>query len=400
MKNVAIINVCSNFSTGKIARCIQRGLEQEGFNTLFCYGRGPTLNNENCYRIDYHREILVHAILCRITGLEGVYSEAATKRLLKVLESKNIDTIIVLNLHAYYINTPLLYQYVKNRCIRLINLMVDESAYVGKCGGKGDCQQYLNGCSKCPRYRVYPRSLFFDRASALYKVKQQNYHELNNAVFIGPEFIAKSAKKSPLMKDLIIETLDEPIDADFYRPTDTSALKEKLSIDDNKIIIMCVMPKRKSGDYFYKLALSMQKYENFMFIHVAADTKGVKRPLNNLIEHGYVETLETLMAFYTLGDLFVFTSMQDAQPNACIEAMLCGTPLLCFDISGMPYLADEKHMRLVTPGSVDDMRAEVLKTNKKTKEISDSCRDYAYNRYDSKMYVKKLLSIINKTIGI
>ena len=83
-------------------------------------------------------------------------------------------------------------------------------------------------------------------------------------------------------------------------------------------------------------------------------------------------------------------------PNACLEALSCGSPLLCFDISGMPYIADETVMTLVEPKNVDQMVSAIVNTHKKTEQTIKISRDYAINRYDNQKYFSRLIEIMNR----
>lgn len=81
-------------------------------------------------------------------------------------------------------------------------------------------------------------------------------------------------------------------------------------------------------------------------------------------------------------------------PNACLEALACGTPLLCFNTSGMPYMADETVMTLVEPENVDQMVGVIKKTKKKDETIINTCRNYALKRFDNQKYFERLVSIM------
>jgi len=77
-------------------------------------------------------------------------------------------------------------------------------------------------------------------------------------------------------------------------------------------------------------------------------------------------------------------------PNACLESLACGTPLLCFNISGMPYIANQTTAIFVEPRNIDQLCDVIKKTHKKTPEIISVCRKYAESRYDNKKYYDKL----------
>lgn len=391
-ESIAIINSVADRSTGKIASGLLKYLISRKINAVLCYGRGKKPDSSNLYRIDYPIEFYVHALLCRITGFQGAYSRFATKRLIKVLKKRNVSTIFGIGLHGYYLNEKIFFNYVIENDIKFVYIMTEEYAYLGKCGYSNGCTNYLHGCGHCPQKKEYPKSLFFDRSAKIFRVKQEAYIRLKHKVFVGPEYTILAAKKSPLLNGIKTEIIDEAIDLSFYYPRDTKSIREELKIPNNKIVIVCVAPSaywKKGTVYFHQLAEQMLKMEKFVFVHVGY-TGDVSKCPSNLIPIGYEADQNKLAEYYSLADLFVFPSLLDTMPNACLEALACGSPLLCFNNSGMPYIADSTTATFVEPKNVEQMVDVVRKTSKKNNATIDICRKYAESRYDNQKYYQKL----------
>ncbi len=396
MKNVAIINNGNDGSTGKIAVGFEKQLRESGYNSLLCYGRGTKAENSNHYRIDTVPEVLFHAFMCRLTGYQGFFSRLATKRLIKKMRKEKIDTVYVIGIHGYYLCEKMFFDYVIKDHINFVYIMTEEYAYLGRCGYSGDCTRYLTGCGHCPQLHEYPRSWFFDQSARIFKMKQNAYSRLDKKVFVAPEYVIECAKKSPLMKNIPTAILDESIDLAFYYPRDPNVMRKELNIDDSKVIILCIAPMsypRKGCRYFVELANRMVDDERFVFVHVGFN-QGDKSTLpKNYIAITYEADQERLAHYYSMGDLFVFPSYLDTMPNACLEALACGTPLLCFNTSGMPYIANEEVGTFVELGNVDELARVVSKAQRKDPAMINKCRQYAESRYDNRQYYKKLIEI-------
>ncbi len=397
-KNIAIINTVSDKSTGKICFGLFNYFIQKEYSVYFCYGYGKKLSVKNTYRINYFIERYIHAILARLTGLQGYFSNLATTRLFHYLKKNNIDTIYAASLHGYYLNENRFLKYVEKNSINFVYIMIDEYPYKGKCGYSADCDNYLYGCGNCPSIKEYPKSLFFDQSSKIFLMKKKSYQSIrNHSIFVGPEFVVKDAKKSPLMEKMKTSIVDESIDTDFYCPRNSSELKKILKIAPAKIVILCIAPssiERKGTRYFTELARRFENDERYIFVHVGYTTSDIGLP-KNYIPIGYISDQEILAQYYSIGDLFVFPSLLDTMPNACLEALSCGVPLLCFNTSGMPYLGDESVMTLVEAKNVDEMEKVVRNTGKLTDEKRNLCRGYALRRYSSKDYYNKLEAVLN-----
>lgn len=400
VKRVAIINSVCTGSTGKISLCLYNYLKEEGIDSYVCYARGKGIDNVNCYKIGSSFNVFFHYLMSLILGGEGKYSWWATKKLVLFLKEKNIDTVFALLLHGYYLNQTIIFDYMAKHDIRFIYIMVDEYPLAGKCGCLNGCKRYEIGCGQCVQVKQYPKTLFFDRSRELYQWKGKNYAKLKRAVYVGPEFVINHAKNSPILRDKNLQILDEAVNLEVFYPRNCDKLKKELKIGENKIVIVCVTPyfgvngayERKGGIYFKQLAEKFESDDKYVFVHVGYCAKNESKS-SNYITEGYIHDENRLAEYFSLGDLFVFPSTDDTMPNACLDALGCGTPLLCFNISGMPYIGDNTVLTLVEPRDVNALTKVVSTVTKKNETTINRCREYALKRYDSKLYSKRLVEI-------
>ena len=173
---IAIINVTYDFSTGKIAKNLLRSFIEKGYEARFYYGRGPVCDGEKMRLMTSKTGLYIHAFLSRLTGLPGYFSNIATSKLLKTLKKEAIDTIIIINPHGYYINTKRLLTYIAKENLRLVYIMADESAFLGRCAVSPVCEKYKTGEGKCPNKKYYPSTWFFDTCSKFLSSQAQMDH--------------------------------------------------------------------------------------------------------------------------------------------------------------------------------------------------------------------------------
>ena len=400
MKNVAIINASDFGSTGKMALGLFSFLKKNNYSVLFCYCRGNKYKDDDYYRMTASIGRVVNAFFSKLFGATGCFSHLETYILIRKLKRRKVNTIYAFNLHGYFINETMFFSYLKKNSIRFIYVMIDEYPFRGKCCIDSSCERYMIGCGNCPQVHKYPESWFLDRSDFIYKMKERNYHNLSNAVFVAPEFVINKARVAPLTKNIELGILDEAINTDFYKPSDYSKLAENLMVDCNKKIIVTTAGSKsehKGGRYFIQLAERFSNNEDFVFIHVGnGDAKPSDYPAN-YIGLGYIASNDDIVKLLSMADLFVFPSLSDTQSNVCLEALSCGTPLLLFNISGMPYIVNESVGTLVEPRNVDQLESVVLKVQKKTEEQINTCRRYALSRFSYNDYAQKLVSIAETT---
>ncbi len=399
MRALIINSVCKNGSTGKIAYNLHLFIKEKGHESIVCYGRGNCYpDEEDLFKIDTDFEVYAHAALARLTGLQGFFSNIATNNLLRLIHNYKPDAVFLLNLHGYYLNEFCLLGYLKKNKIRTIYVMMDEYPFLGKCCYSYDCEKYRTQCEKCPRVSDYPKSLFFDQSRRIFAKKAQIYKEYSNIVFISAPYVISIARQSALIGDKRLIEIDTGIDLDntFYiRATDE--LREYLRIPvDNKIILNVAKSsdERKGVEYFFS-ASELLINEKISFINVGFNCEAKDCP-QNVIPIRYVKDQDELATYYSLADLLVCTSLADAMPNVCLEALGCGTPICGFNISGTPYVASQEFGEFVRPRDINALAISIMNTPIKTKVRAEACRKYAQSRYSNRLYFYKLLEFLTE----
>ena len=395
---VAIINTCDWGSTGKIAKGLQEYLRNKGERALFCYGRGKTCNDAERFRFCSQLEVYLHYANTHLTGRLNASSKAATRRLIARLRHEGIKEIFIINLHGYILDEQILWDYLVEDDIHIVYIMADELAFLGNCDYRLGCEEYMRACINCNKQNAIAKIFCPSASNKAFMVKKSVYEKIENIIFVGPEFVINGAKTSPLLDGKRLEVVDEAIDVQTNYPRDTAGLREELGIRTDQIVIGCVAPfsyPRKGVKYLVEAARKLENDNRFVFVQVGYDIKDKSQLPQNYIPIGYVNGQDQLTKYYSLSDLFVFPSLHDTMPNACLEALACGSPLLCFNTSGMPYMADETVMTLVEPKNVDQMVDVIIKTKKKDEIVINKCRDYALKRFDNRIYNEKLVFLMH-----
>lgn len=402
---VLIINSWSNEgSTGKITYGLFRFLKEHNHQVILCCRgtRENKINDSDVIPLDTTIDQNLAVIGTRLTGYEGIFNKRATDKVIKIIENFNPDIIQLFNLHAYYINSYKLLEYLKKRPqTPVLYTMFDEFPYMGRCPFSLECEQFKSECKKCPHLNNYPKSLFFDRSSYSFKRKKKIYEGFEHITFASVKWCCERAKSSALLKNMPIIELDNPINYDdVFFPRETEKLRNKLGIPQQNKVIMTVAVASiptKGGKYFVELARMMQERKDITFVYVGYDVNNWDIP-ENMITIGFVRSQDLLAEYYSLADLFVCTSLADLTPNACLDALGCGTPLAGFSEGGVPYCADESCGSFVKTYDLVALSGVIIKSERKTPERIKEVREYAYRRYSSNMVYDKYLEIYNKLL--
>ncbi|MDW8492250.1 hypothetical protein SBO76_08260 [Enterococcus lactis] len=115
MKVLLINSVCGTGSTGKICVDLYNGLTNLGHNCCIAYGRGDNKSNINTYKIGNKLETLLHVLESRLFDNHGFASRKATEDFILFIEEYDPDIINLHNVHGYYLNIEILFEYLKKK---------------------------------------------------------------------------------------------------------------------------------------------------------------------------------------------------------------------------------------------------------------------------------------------
>lgn len=115
MKILQINTVCGTGSTGRIATDIHKILVDTGYESYIAYGRGEARGIEEKFVIEIGSKLdnYFHVAKTRFFDKHGLGSINTTKEFIKKVEKLNPDVIHLHNIHGYYLNYRLLFEYLK-----------------------------------------------------------------------------------------------------------------------------------------------------------------------------------------------------------------------------------------------------------------------------------------------
>ena len=407
MKILIVTNVATKGSVGGILSILKEGFKDRGNDVRICYGYySDHPVDEEYKKICTSMEFKLSAILTRLTGLEGIFNPFSLKRVITEIESYKPDIVQLMNLHAYYINSFKLLDYLKRNELQTVYSMFDAFSFTGKCPFPMDCNKYLTSCSDCNQKKEYPRSAFFDRTSYMFKQKEEAYSNYPKLHFVGGIGIINQAKKSALLHNKSIHLIDEPQDLDnLFFPKDTAQLKEKLGIPQNNKVVIAAAPlesgtNRKQGYLFLDLFHRMENVTGYSFVYIGFNTTKYGNP-EKLIKIPYVNSPLEFSRYLSLGDVLFFTSVADTTSCTVIDALACGTPVVGFNIEGMACfnINDKDVMYLAKVGDMDEVESVIRGISRKDDVIINKCRDSVYKTFNKTCIVDKYLNLYKSLLS-
>lgn len=334
MKVLQINTVCGVGSVGRIVRQIHEALREKGHESYIAYGRKP-LGCDGAIRIGGDLDVYFHVFLTRVFDLHGFGSKKATKKFLKIVEEINPDIIHLHNIHGYYLNIEVLFDFLKSFDKPVVWTLHDCWAFTGHCSHftYAKCERWKTGCYSCPEKKSYPRSVIFDNSKSNYARKKKAFTGAKNMTLVTPSQWLAGLVKESFLRDYPVQVIPNGIDTEVFKPT-PSDFKKRYGLDGKFLIlgVANVWEKRKGFDYF--LDLSKYLSDDEIIVLVGLSDERIKNLPNNIIGIKRTNSAKELAEIYTAADVFFNPTLEDNYPTVNLEAQACGTYVITFDSGG------------------------------------------------------------------
>ena len=225
-------------STGQIVKSIHELLLRNKYESFVAY-QYCSEKPKNGYRIGNLIDWKMHALYTRISGKQGYASKMATKKFLKWVDSVNPDVVHLHNLHANYINLPMLCNYLAKKDIATVITLHDCWFFTGKCFHfvESNCEKWKTGCGNCPRNKKDIKSLFFDRTHVAILDKKNIFDNIKDLTIVGcSDWISQKAQDSGVLHNRCVVTIRNGVDLSVFKPTEQS-FREKYGLKDKFIVL-------------------------------------------------------------------------------------------------------------------------------------------------------------------
>ena len=398
MKVLQINTVYRENSTGRTCYEVEKALEERGYQSLTIHQLGSIAGEHNNI-INSKYGYYVHKFMARLTGLDGYYSKLATRRAIKKIEEYNPDIIHLRNLHGGYIHLPTLFSFLSKINIPIIYNLHDTWAYTGKCPeyANAGCEKWKDECSKCPQYKVYPVSWFFDRSRKIFNDKIKWYKNIKNLVIVGvSDYMKAEALKAPLFLGRRVERIYNWIDLNIFQPND-GVDRKKYGIQEGFLVIGCSSWWKKNTEYDEMCELARMLGDEAQVVMVGG--KSLDTPYPNMHHIPYTKSAAELASLYGEADAFVCLSTAESFGKVAAEALACGTPVVVYDTTGIREIPGENCGYVVDKHDLNGIKKKLIQIKKDGKEkYTEKCRQRAEKLFDYETNVSNLIELYEELV--
>lgn len=302
MRLLQINTVARNGSTGKITEEIGRMAIIDGWESWIAYGRGKPESESNLIRIGNDFDMMRHGLQTRLLDLHGLASKQVTRKFIEEAKAINPDLIHLHNIHGYYLNYPLLFDFLKEWEGPVVWTLHDCWPFTGHCAHFQDfgCTRWTHGCYGCPAKKEYPKSIFIDRSSRNYQRKKNAFLSVDNLTIITPSIWLKNQAESSFLSKFNCRVIHNGIDTTLFSPYNDGLAEKGESII---LAVASVWTESKGLEDIYKLASILP---NDYKIYAVGLTPGqIKKLPSNVIGITRTENQHELARLYSKASVFI-----------------------------------------------------------------------------------------------
>lgn len=371
MKVLQVNCVFQKGSTGKIVNDIHISLQNQGIESVVCYGRGSAKPQANVYHICNDFIGRARKMMCMLGAFQYGGMWLTTHYLKHIILKEKPDVVHLHCINGFFLNIYSLLKFLAEENIKTLVTHHAEFFYTGSCGHAYECNKWQNqkgGCGGCP---ILPEATYCkigkdNTAKAWKKMKDAfDAFKPDNLLFtaVSP-WVKTRSMLSPIVNKFDCEVVMNGLETDIFKPTELSA-PVKVRLDEAGIDKYCLFvsasfsPNKnsfKGGYYIIELAKRMPEKK---FVIVATYSSGTEELPENVYFWGRTNDQRELAQLYSNADVSLIASPRETFSMVTAETLCCGTPIVGFKAGGPESIAIEKFSKFVEYGNITALQEAI-----------------------------------------
>jgi glycosyltransferase involved in cell wall biosynthesis len=293
------------------------------------------------------------------------------------------------------------------RDVPLVWTLHDMNPFTGGCHYTAGCERFVAACGACPALGSTDSK---DLSAEIFRRKCAAYARLNpeRVRVVAPSvWLSREASRSALLGKFDISTIPYGLDTEIFQPRGRGIAREVFGIPQDLRVVMFVahsfQSHRKGLDLLVAALTQRNVSSDIGLISVGTNELSAAMPGGCCYALGELNN-ERLMSFaYSAADLFVLPAREDNLPNVVLEAMACGTPVVAFDVGGLPDMVRPDVTGLLVPAdNVQALRASIetlFNDKERLARMSRECRRVAIEEYGLELQAERYRQVYEELLA-
>jgi len=263
----------------------------------------------------------------------------------------------------------------------------DMNAFTGGCHYTAGCERFEDSCGKCPQLGS---EIDDDLSRVVWKRKSTLFEAISPErmhIVTPSRWLKEQALASSLFSRFPVTVIPNGLDTTAFAPRG-DGLKSALGIPPQAAVVLFVADsvdnQRKGFSLLLEAVRQMSAERLVYFLSIGGGR--IDAGLEHHIHLGNISSDLLMSAVYSCADIFVIPSLEDNLPNTVLESMSCGTPVVGFDVGGIPDMVRPGQTgALVEAQSITGLSQtmiRMLKDKPALQRMGEHCRTVALTEYD------------------
>lgn len=384
-------------STGRIAEQIGLLAIEQGWNVYIAHGaRYTNRSSLNTIQVVTKIEEKLHAIKSLLFDSHGLGSKDATTKLVEKIKEIKPDIIHLHNIHGYYLNYKVLFEYLNTIDTPIVWTLHDCWTMTGHCAhfDAAGCEKWKSGCFDCPLKGEYPKSILLDRSARNYALKRKLFSSLKNATIVPVSNWLGGIVKESYLDNYNINVINNGVDINIFRPQEGTELRKKLDISNRTVLLGVATAWHNEKGLMEFVRLSENSKYQVVMVGVPQNIR--KNLPKEIIAIERTNNQQELAKYYSLADVLVNPTYNDSFPTVNLEALACGTPVITYRTGGSPESVTEQTGIVVEKGNFNEL-VKTIETicSKGKKHYTTACRERAVSLYNKDDRFNEYIELYN-----
>lgn len=404
MPTLLQINSTANWgSTGKIAEQIGARAISQGWDSYIAYGRYANPSRSKIIKVGSKFSQFLHLIESIIFDNHGLASRIATKALVKKIKKLSPDIIHLHNIHGYYLNYKILFEYLITANVPVVWTLHDCWPYTGHCAHyvHDGCCQWQNQCTRKDCSRVYPRS-YLAQTKRNFLLKQRLFTSIGSRLVLTPvsSWLAEQAKQSFLGKQRI-HFIYNGVDTSVFIPQDTSDIKPKFKLEGKKVLIGVASTWSEEKGFSDYLELRKKLSDDYVILIVGVNSAEINKLPDGIIGIKRTQSPKELAELYSISDIVLSLSRAETFGLTVAEGMACGTPAVVYNNTAIPELiTSDTGVVVNNTGDIDGV-VKAIETilGRGKQNYTEACRKRAVEYFDNRKCFNEYMKLYDRLLN-
>jgi glycosyltransferase involved in cell wall biosynthesis len=298
------------------------------------------------------------------------------------------DVVHLHNLHGDFLS--ILAMPIWARYKPLVWTLHDNWAMTGGCASPRGCERWKVACGHCPLSTRFPM-VGHDHTRFFRSLKPSIFKAARPRIVTPSAWLAARVKQIPHFRKLDITVIPNPVDCETFRPaTQRAAIRERLGLTVYAPVVLITghdwRDRFKGGpEAIAALQAAAQQMPELQILAVGRESRAL------LSQTGlpgralpFTSNRHELADAYAAADITLFPSRAENYPLTTLESMSAGTPVVAFDVGGIPEQIDHLQTGWLAPdGDVTSLRDGILRLTRyaeDTRRMGHLARDTVRRR--------------------